>query len=130
MNTTTDAAIQRHLPLITSRIEFQPCTLTERPIITPKIAFKFAGAEKHRSRVLSVPAADNESETGSEVSTEFEDDYRQMTPNANAKAITKPQGQPSRPNSGGYRFNATTLGWDDETFKKITVSYINYLYTQ
>jgi hypothetical protein len=127
--------MKSHLPLITTRIEFQLKELPP-PQITPR---RDIGARLRRqARLNSVPynrpRCTSEEASVRNKSVRFND--RSLSPlseidsdksddeeNRDAPKIPKPKGEAGRMNSGGYNLKEA-LGWEEKRYSEFTVSYI------
>lgn len=126
--------LSRHLPLITQRIQFRYARASQPPIITPRINFidNWASAQdsngesqdnRHGAFASERPSPevvlsdDGESElSGSDIEEDSE-------PSTTLHGlITKPPGEPGRPNSGGYNLESKLRGWTPKMFSDISVS--------
>jgi hypothetical protein len=149
-----DAQIERHQPLITSRLVFAPKAFPPPPIITARKEFpSISVPQKHRRsatpeiriprktpkrRHATLKSASTPNRRGASVA--FEDDVDSESSLSSlsdesdeleseegvGKKIPKPPGQPGRPQSGGYNLQ-NELGWNDMTYQSILVSLINVL---
>jgi hypothetical protein len=124
--------VKSHLPLITTRIEFQLKELPPPPQITPR---RDLGAHLRRqARRNSVPysrhmpysrpskeAAVNRSVSPlSDISESEKSDEESRDI---SEKIPKPIGEPGRSNSGGYNLKRA-LGWEENRYNEFNVSYI------
>ena len=116
-------SLARHSPLITSRIEFRPSKVAGNlPVITPRIDF---GEE------WALPTADIVDPTASIVDKNLDDDLSDVMDddddeiflrNIDNSKIPKPQGEPGRPNCGGYSIESQLHGWSPDLLENVTVS--------
>lgn len=113
-----------HLPVITSRVEFQPTKASRPPIITPRIDFNQEwGSDLTHD-------ADEDIDMVSEHNYDLEpadsliDDEDAVDNNEfpNNKKIPKPAGEPGRPNSGGYNIEHELRGWSPDMVTAVNVS--------
>jgi hypothetical protein len=106
--------MQRHLPLITPRIQFVPQLSASIPVITPRM--DFTGAEsKHRKRVTFASTTESsDSSSGASDTTDDDTDFEQQPP------ISKPSGEAGRPRSGGYNLEET-LAWPKDQYEALVV---------
>jgi hypothetical protein len=130
--------MKSHLPLITTRIEFQLKKLPLPPQITPR---RDLGAHLRRqARLNSLPYNRPTSRCTSEEASvrnksvrfndhslsplsEIDSDKSGDEDNRDAPKIPKPKGEPGRMNSGGYNLKEA-LGWEEKRYSEFTVSYI------
>lgn len=127
--------VKSHLPLITTRIEFQLNELPPPPQITPR---RDLGSHLRRqARRSSVPYSRprhtskedpvmNQSTGFHRCSTSPLSDMSDSEGSGNEdkpNRIPKPKGEAGRSNSGGYNLKKA-LGWEDERYIEFTVSYI------
>ena len=122
--------MSRHLPLITTRINFTMNKISALPAITPRTFFA-KGESQSRALTPSVRSIsgnedsndhisdddhiiDNDGESELSDDPEGEDDYP-------ATRIPKPVGEPGRPNSGGYSLEDALATWSREELGKIMV---------
>ena len=119
--------VKSHLPLITTRIEFQLRELPPPPQITPR---RDLGAQLRRrqARQTSVPYSRPRHTS---------EDLRAMSPLSSLPdsadeenreenrdtQIPKPKGDAGRVNSGGYNLKKE-LGWEENRYSEFTVSFI------
>jgi len=108
--------MQRHLPLITPRVEFSPQPKLPPFAITPRIDFDIGPKRKKRIRSASptiyrpIPRVHYSETSGMTV------DNWETSP-----LIMKPSGEPGRPHSGGYNLE-DTLAWPKDLYNALTVS--------
>ena len=127
--------VKSHLPLITSRIEFQLKELPPPPQITPR---RDLGAHLRRqARRISVPYSrprrnvEEAPETSlnrsvsplSELSDSENSGDEENGDIPNTGKIPKPNGEAGRSNSGGYNLKKA-LNWDEKRYSEFTVSCI------
>jgi hypothetical protein len=131
--TTMQRSIARHLPLITSRIEFRPLKAAgSQPVITPRIDFDKEWGLQTDNTALNPTATvdfdknledvvieDDEAEDVEEV----EEAEKIPVGKCNNSKIRKPQGEPGHPNSGGYSIEAELRGWSPDLLENVTVSF-------
>jgi hypothetical protein len=128
--------VKSHLPLITTRIEFQLKELPPPPQITPR---RDLGAHLRRqARRNSVPYS-RPRYTSEEAPvrhpsvrfnprplsplSELSDSDKSGDENRDAPKIPKPKGEAGRSNSGGYNLQEA-LGWEEKRYSEFTVSYL------
>jgi len=117
-------SIAPHLPLITSRIEFALSTAAGgRPVITPRIDF---GEEWG----LPMGTMEIDPRTPTESLEDVDEDLRSIDADdgeemairqLNNSKIPKPQGEPGRPNCGGYSIETELRGWSPDLLESVTV---------
>lgn len=144
------AIIRRHLPVITSRIDFSVCPQPPLPVITQRTSFLDYNGLHDVSSDMGDDVGDDE---GDDEGDGLGDDVASMgdglddglddglgdtvmneiasASNINAgigdyfipgtSVIPKPPGEPGRPQSGGFNVEAT-LAWPKSTFTKVVVS--------
>jgi hypothetical protein len=123
--------VKCHLPLITTRIEFQFNVLSPHPQITlrrdlgaviRRQARRAKPYTRHNPR--SVPVTDRRAESPltdiTDTDAEDSDDGESITP---PSKILKPKGEVGRSNSGGYNLQIA-MGWEDKEFTTFTVSQV------
>ena len=123
----TSLPVKCHLPLITTRIEFQFNVLSPPPQITPR---RDLGAVIRRQAWRATPYTRSNREQitthrAESPLTEIPDsesgisDIEETT--TSSHKILKPTGEAGKCKSGGYNLQ-TAMGWEDEEFAKFTVS--------
>lgn len=128
---STSLPIKCHLPLITTRIEFQFSVLPPPPQITPR---RDLGAAIRRQTRRATPyTRSNQGATpityhAESPLTEIEgsdsgDSDTGTSDTGISDKILKPKGEAGRKNSGGYNLQLA-IGWEDEEFAKFTVSQV------
>jgi len=114
-------ALARHSPLITSRIEFRPSKAAgSQPVITPRVNFDEEWALPTADTAFD-PTASVESDKNLE--DVMEDDEEIFLGNRDNSKIPKPQGEPGRPNCGGYSIESELHGWSPDLLENVTVSF-------
>ncbi|KAF9472478.1 hypothetical protein BDN70DRAFT_938156 [Pholiota conissans] len=115
----TPPYLLRHRPLITPRISFRLAPPAPLPTLTPRIEFNSeylkrqrapedsevsTGAKRQRrSQTPQASASANQDETLQLIDDEGDEEDDSITPTpAGEKLISKPQGEPGRPGSGGF----------------------------
>ena len=129
-------SLARHLPSITSRIEFLPSVAAgSQPVITPRIDFDEEWAlptnNGPRDPLAIVGFDKNLEDEELSVVTEDDDDVEELLQaKSNNSKIPKPQGEPGRPNCGGYNIESELRGWSPDLLENVTVSIngITYYY--
>ncbi|PPQ74509.1 hypothetical protein CVT26_007979 [Gymnopilus dilepis] len=120
-----EPVLSRHFPVITQRIQFRYAKPPAPPPITPRIDFGGSNSNDEIERNSSVEPAmicniDSEiviSDDGeSEVPCSDEEGTRMV-----GGMIMKPQGEPGRPNSGGYNLEKTLRGWTPRLFSDVSI---------
>ena len=123
--------MSRHLPLITTRINFTANKVSPLPRITPRTFF---ATEENASRDLT-PSVDSLSENEQSLpnndhslddnraidddgESELSDDLEEVIP---VTRIPKPVGEPGRPNSGGYSLEDALASWSKQELGKVMV---------
>ena len=128
---STSLPIKCHLPLITTRIEFQFNVLPPPPQITPRrdlgavIRRQARRATPYtRSRRGNTPITTQRAESPltdiADSDTEILDVEKTTM---SSQEIVKPKGEAGRSKSGGYNLQVA-MGWEDEEFAKFTVSQV------
>ena len=124
--------IRRHLPLITSQIEFSLCPWPELPAITPRKCFlddsihspdDVGNNNMDRKAFTSEKASDKASTSDSSSNSGSDEGF-----GPGPSLIPKPPGEAGRPQSGGFNLEVS-LGWPKPTFQKILVSPVARLDT-
>lgn len=110
-----------HLPIITSRIEFQPIKASCPPIITPRIDFNQEWGSEHNHDADDDVDMISEHNYDSEHADSLFDDEDADESHHNKK-IPKPAGEPGRPNSGGYNIEHKLRGWSPDMVMAVNVS--------
>ncbi|PPR03095.1 hypothetical protein CVT26_004614 [Gymnopilus dilepis] len=133
-------SLSRHLPLITSRIEFRLDGLSRAlPLITPRIDFadSLVFDQADTDKVGSVDQIDSPEHSDASQqafdawelhefpSGDHPDDCLPIIPTR----IPKPSGEPGRPHSGGYNLDDELGAWDAETLSAVN-SYVKVLAKQ
>lgn len=129
-----NSTINRHLPLITHRIEFfSSNSHSAPPLITPRIDFGARWApERNRpdsslSSDIDVEMDDAASDAASDISVastdnkSSSDSEQDEAKDKKGKKIPKPSGQPGRPHSGGYSMETELRGWSPKMFADVNV---------
>jgi hypothetical protein len=128
---STSLPLKSHLPLITTRIEFQFNVLPPPPQITPRrdlgaVIRRQARRAKPYTRSkrgntpITTQRADSPLTDITDSDTEISDVEKTTT---SSQKISKPKGEAGRSNSGGYNLQVA-MGWKDEEFAKFTVSQV------
>jgi len=115
-------SIARHLPLITSRIEFHPSKAAgSQLVITPCINF-----DEEWGLLTSGPTGSIQLEDeGLDVMMEDDkDDEEPGGSNNSMNKIPKPQGEPGCPNCGGYSIENELRGWSGECYCELGTVFI------
>jgi hypothetical protein len=123
---STSLPVKCHLPLITTRIEFQFNVLPPPPQITPR---RDLGAVIRRQARRATPyGRSNRGDTpiraespltdipDSDTDSRSDDESRRSS-----HKISKPKGEAGKSNSGGYNLQ-DAMGWENEEFSTFTVS--------
>ena len=121
--------IARQLPLITSRIEFHPSKAAGgQSVITPRINFdEISGLLTDLTG--SVQLEDEGSDRSDVTMEDNEDDEEPVEScNKSMNKIPKPQGEPGRPNCGGYSIENELCGWSPDLLENVTVSLVLCLF--
>jgi hypothetical protein len=130
--------VKSHLPLITTRIEFQLKELPPPPQITARrdLGAHLRRQARRNSVPYSRPRCASEETPVRNKSTKF--NFRSMSPlselsnagdsgdednSSTPNMIPKPKGEAGRSNSGGYNLK-NALGWEEKRYSEFTVSYI------
>lgn len=109
--------LARHLPLITSRIEFRSSTIIgDTAIITPRMDF----AEEWSDTISDSGHDEDKDLAPISDHSESEPDNEDFYPGDNK--IPKPAGEPGRPGSGGYNIESKLVGWSPDLVTNINVS--------
>ena len=119
-------SIARHLPLITSRIEFHPSKAAgSQLVITPRINF-----DEEWGLLTSGPTGSIQLEDeGLDIMMEDnENDEEPGGSNNSMNKIPKPQGEPGCPNCGGYSIENELRGWSPDLLENVTVSLVLCLF--
>ena len=127
--------IKSHLPLITTRVEFEFNVLPPLPQITArrdfganvwrKVRHNFMPYSRPRTRSHSVEVGFQSDSSLSALSSDEESvdgDIDQVI----SMLIPKPKGEAGKANSGGYNLKRA-LGWTPKRFEEFDVSSSNYL---
>jgi hypothetical protein len=115
--------IQKHLPLTTTLIEFEPEVLDPPPTLTTDQEFQLDGANQASSAELREDRLSANSVDGddtSSLSSPPDSDLDSDLDNNQSSKIAKPPGEPGRPGRGGYNLE-DRLAWGNELFDKVTV---------
>jgi hypothetical protein len=126
---STSLPIKCHLPLITTRIEFQFNILSPPPHITPR---RDLGAVIRRQVRRATPyVRSNRRNTPrraeSPTSDLSEEDTSEEEEETSSHKILKPKGEVGKSNSGGYNLQAA-IGWEDKEFARFIVSQVVHCY--
>ena len=121
--------IKCHLPLITTRIEFQFNVLCPHPQITLRrdlgavIRRQARRATPYtRLKPRDVPVSARRAESPlTEIDTDDSDRESRMP----SHKILKPKGEAGKSNSGGYNLQ-DAMGWEDKDFTTFTVSQVTH----
>lgn len=130
--------VKCHLPLITSRIEFQFNVLSPLPQITLRrdlgavIRRQARRAMPYtRRNPRSVPVTTLRGESPlTDIPDDSDDDDSDddgsdaEKSNMSSRKIPKPKGEAGKRNSGGYNLQEA-MGWEDKEFAMFTVSQVN-----
>lgn len=122
-------SLGQHSPLITPRIEFKLQAAGGLPVITPRINFSEEwpaftdNTVRESDKNLGDESGTMEDE---DESSDSDDDEHDEIPLArcNNRKIPKPQGEPGRPNSGGYNIESELRGWSPDLLGNVTVSFL------
>ncbi|KDR65389.1 hypothetical protein GALMADRAFT_148733 [Galerina marginata CBS 339.88] len=115
--------MSRHLPLITTRIQFTANKIPALPAITPRTFFAKAEGQS-RDLTPSEHGASGDEEPGhvadenrvlADDESELSDDPEEVF----ASLVPKPAGEPGRPNSGGYSLEDALAPWGKEQLGKV-----------
>jgi len=113
-------SLARHSPLITSRIEFRPSKVAGNlPIITPRIDF----GEEWALPAFDATASIVDKNLDDNDLRDVMDDEEFFIESTNNSKIPKPQGEPGRPNCGGYSIESELHGWSPDLLENVTVSF-------
>jgi hypothetical protein len=124
--------VKSHLPLITTRIEFQLRELPPPPQITPR---RDLGAHLQRQARRRIVPYSRPSQKAAVRSVSIESDLTSLSEKSDSEhandeedgdttnKIPKPKGEAGRSNSGGYNLK-NALGWEENRYNEFTVSYI------
>lgn len=132
--------VRRHLPVITSRLRFDPICRRPRPLpaITARIDLIgiLSAASNQPGPVLQQPnspeytstlrhsSADTDEDSFTEsqhpqpVTTDGSEDDNEVDTET---LIPKPPGEPGRPRSGGYNLQEQLIGWTTEFYDEVKV---------
>jgi hypothetical protein len=119
------------LPLITSRIEFLPSKAAGGDsVITPRIDFgEVWGLQTDDTNTALDPMhMELDKNLEDEESSVVPDDGEITIGNLNNSKIPKPQGEPGRPNCGGYNIENELHGWAPDLLENVTVSQVAWTY--
>ena len=113
-----------HLPVITSRIEFQPIKTSRPPIITPRIDFnqEWGSDLNHDADEDTDMVSEHNYDSDPADSLIDDEDAADNNESTNNKKIPKPPGEPGRPNSGGYNIEHELRGWSPDMVTAVNVS--------
>jgi hypothetical protein len=122
--------MSRHLPLITTRINFTANKVSALPVITARTFFA-KGESESRALTPSVHSISRNEESNDYIlddvhivdndgESELSDDPGEQD-NFPATRIPKPAGEPGRPNSGGYSLEDALATWGREELGKVMV---------
>ena len=131
--------VKSHLPLITTRIEFQLKELPPPPRITPRrdLGAHLRRQARHNSVPYSRPRCTSEETPVRNHRQSIGFDLRSVSPLSlmsdsgsssdedngdTPNMIPKPKGEAGRSNSGGYSLKKA-LGWEEKRYSEFTVSY-------
>ena len=124
--------VKCHLPLITTRIEFQFNVLSPLPQITPR---RDLGALVRRQARRATPYTRSnrgdtsitthraESPLTDITDSDSDSDADVEEPTTSSHKISKPKGEAGKSGSGGYNLQVA-MGWGKEEFAKFTVSQV------
>ncbi|KAF8876378.1 hypothetical protein CPB84DRAFT_1752445 [Gymnopilus junonius] len=128
-------ALSRHLPLITSRIEFRLDGIAHAPpLITPRIDFSEALAAQQNTTEDIIPEnypnhiEDSNSSDDARYGDEHEASPSQQGDgdeeffSSTSVKIPKPNGEPGHPRSGGYNLDEELAAWDAGTLSNVNTS--------
>ena len=128
---TMDLRLHPHLPIITPRIEFSSLSQSRPPAtITPRIDFAELWIMENNSgshAVSDVALSDDEGSTEMDLDSDNEinemllDNNHEMLLDNNNYPIPKPQGEPGRPNSGGYNIENELCAWGTDKISQVMV---------
>lgn len=138
--------VDKHLPLISQRIEFRHSPRLPLPVLTARTEFKpedivvgrtapsVYGDRRYRVIRLRGPRAPSsrassaaESRSPSPASSRSEGSVHPSSPRRSAAKIPKPSGEPGRPGSGGYSIEDILIGrhdWTEEQVNALTVHFV------
>ncbi len=128
--------IKSHLPLITTRVEFQFSVLSPPPTVTMRrdLGARIRRQLHHKSpysrprhirketRAKSPSVVLDPTELDSDLSDLESDPDDDTEGCGNLNKIPKPSGEAGRTNSGGYNLEKA-LGWEEKRFAMFTVSH-------
>ena len=130
---STSLTVKCHLPLITTRIEFQFNVLSPQPQITPRRDFGAVircqarrNTPYTRSTRGDVPVTARRAESPlTEIADSDSDTDGGIVGESTVSShkIPKPKGEPGRSNSGGYNLQ-DAMGWNNKEFTTFTVSRV------
>ena len=112
--------VKSHLPLITTRIEFQLNKLPPPPQITSR---RDLGTHLRRQGRRNAVPYSRHLRSMSPLSGLSNSGNSSDEENSDATKIPKPKAEAGRSNSGGYNLKEV-LGWEEERYSKFTVSCI------
>lgn len=126
---STSLPVKCHLPLITTRIEFEFNTPPPHPQITPR---RDLGAVIRRQARRATPyTRPNQGDKPvtprradsplTDIPDSDSDDSDNENLTTSSHKILKPKGEAGKRNSGGYNLQ-DAIGWEDEEYAKFTVS--------
>ena len=122
-------ALARHPPLITLRIEFRPSKAAgSLPVLTPRIDFGEEWALLMADTTFDPTASIMDTNLENESSDLTDDDNENFLGNTDNTKIPKPQGEPGRPNCGGYSIESELHGWSPDLLENVTVSLVPTLF--
>ena len=125
--------VKCHLPIITTRIEFQFNVLSPHPQITlrrdlgaviRRQARRATPYTRRNPRSVPVTALRGESPLTDIPDDLDDDDLDAEESNMSSRKIPKPKGEAGKRNSGGYNLQEA-MGWEDKEFAMFTVSQVN-----
>jgi hypothetical protein len=121
--------VKCHLPLITSRIEFEFNVLSAPPQITPRRDFGAHIRRQNRRDSVTPYGRSNYRDVTPARSLRFRSespltDIHSDNDENDIQKIRKPPGEAGRVKSGGYDLQ-TALGWDYEFYNKFSVSLLS-----
>ena len=124
-----DLRLHPHLPIITPRIEFSSMSqLRPAATITPRIDFaELWTMERLGSHAVSDVPSDGDSDDEGSTAMELDllesetSDNEILLDNNRDPKILKPQGEPGRPNSGGYNIENELCAWGANKISQVMV---------
>ena len=132
---TMDLKLCPHLPIITPRIEFSSLSQSRPPMtITPRIDFAELWIMENNlgsHAVSDAPSDDDSDEGSSDMDLDSDNEINEMLLDNKSNEllldknyypkIPKPQGEPGRPNSGGYNIENELCAWSTDKISEVMV---------